>query len=69
MDVMSAIDFIDAHMLPFFSTEASRGEPTKNKFVLLLTYTEIVSQRANPGQSYRKISIGSTAMVKIKNSI
>jgi hypothetical protein len=27
MNVMSAIDFIDAHMLPFFSTEASTGKP------------------------------------------
>jgi hypothetical protein len=27
MDVMSAIDFIDAHTLPFFSTEASTGKP------------------------------------------
>ena len=25
MDVMSAIDLIDAHMLPFFSTQASTG--------------------------------------------
>jgi hypothetical protein len=29
MDVMSAIDFIDAHMLPFFSTEASTGKPNE----------------------------------------
>ena len=26
MDVMDAIDLIDAHMLPFFSTQASTGE-------------------------------------------
>ena len=37
MDVMSAIDFIDAHMLPFFSTEASRGKPNKSKYCCFLT--------------------------------
>ena len=66
--VMDAIDIIDAHMLPFFSSKASTGR-CDNLIVLFDVYLPALFQRVHLGQLLQLISTGSLTMDKARRYI